>query len=116
MARTSRQRACSHSQFRRNAMSVSINTDPFFNEATHTQGNMPHLLQYLFDKYVGHLQRLIAERSETHKNEDVISIEEVIKKIPAVNFVKFASNFLKEHRVVENFFCDSNHGLRLSNN
>lgn len=97
-----------------NGQVVGINNSPMFDEIAHTQGGCPHLMQYLWDKYVQYLQKKIEERRASKR--PVVEIGEAIKKAPALGFVDWASKYLKENRVVQNFFVDENHGLVLSNN
>ncbi len=94
--------------------SVDINNDSaLFDEIKHTQAGMPHLLQYLWNRYVLHLQEEISKRQEA--KQPTVTIQEALKRAPAISFVTWASDFLKETRVVENFFVDANHGIRLAN-
>lgn len=95
-------------------MVVEVNHSPMFDEIAHTQAGMPHLLQYVWDKYVAFLREEIEKRRGS--GQKTIPIMEAIQKAPAVSFLRWGSDFLKEHRVVENFFVDMNHGIRLSNN
>ena len=92
---------------------VGINDGGLFDELAHTQGGMAHLLQHLWDAYVSYLREQLEERQK--QGQAVVSLAEAKKKAPATHFAKWASDYLKENRVVENFFIDANHGVRLSN-
>ena len=93
---------------------VQVNEGGLFDEISHTQGGMAHLMQHLWDAYVGFLRERLEERKKAGKA--TVSLEEAKKKAPAIHFAKWASDYLKENRVVENFFIDENHGVRLANN
>ena len=45
-----------------------------------------------------------------------VDIGEALPKIPATVFAKWAAEYLRTNRVVQNFFVDENHGMLLSNN
>jgi hypothetical protein len=93
-------------------MVVEMNSG--FDEIAHTQAGMPHLVQLLWDRYLEHLAKEIETRKE--KGLGAVPLPEAIRRAPATHFVEFAANYLKRNRVVENFFVDENHGLRLSDN
>jgi hypothetical protein len=86
-----------------------------FDDVNHTQGGMPHLLQYLWDAYCAYLDGLI-EKRRARGARTVKGLEEAKRAAPATHFVEWAAAHLKENRVVENFFIDANHGVRLANN
>ncbi len=85
-----------------------------FDEISHTQGGMNHLMQYLWDAYVRHLETELEARVAADK--PAATLQQAKKNAPASHFAKWAADHLRENRVVENFFIDANHGVRLSNN
>lgn len=85
-----------------------------FDSTMHTQGGLPHLMQYLWDAYVVHLQKQLEKLTESGKT--AVTIDEAKKRAPATHFAVWATEHLKEVRVTESFFVDANHGLRLGNN
>jgi hypothetical protein len=97
-----------------NGAGFGVNDKNLFDEVAHTQGGMPHILQYLWDAYVRYLQAEISKRRES--NKPTVTVEQAVTRAPAIKFVEWAANYLQEHRVVENFYVDANHGIRLSNN
>lgn len=82
----------------------------------HVQGGAPHLLEYLRDKYVEVLNERISLLHQQGKKTSFSSGDAVVRSGVFRDFYAFACEFLAEHRVVENFFVDANHGLVLSNN
>lgn len=94
--------------------SIAISAGNHFDDVIHTQGGTPHLVQYLWDRYVSHLETQIKERAA--RGEPVVSLAEAKKKAPATHFATWAADYLRQNRVVEHFFIDENHGIRLSNN
>jgi hypothetical protein len=93
---------------------VGINEGGLFDEIAHTQGGMPHLMQYLWDEYCKYLEDMIEERRKEGKK--ILPLKDAKMKAPATHFAQWATDHLKEFRVVENFYIDANHGIRLSNN
>lgn len=85
-----------------------------FDSASHTQGGLPHLMQYLWDAYSLHLKEQLEERQAAGK--PTVTMEEAKRRAPAINFAQWCTEHLKENRVAESFFIDANHGVRLSNN
>lgn len=88
--------------------------DALFDSTQHTTSGAPHVSQFLWDRYKDHLAERIEERIA--KGLATITLEEAIKKAPAVAFIKFCAGYLAEHRVVQSFFVDMNHGIQLDNN
>ncbi len=93
---------------------VGITDSTLFDDIQHTQGGMPHLIQHLWDEYQKYLIEQLEERKKAKK--PTVSLEEAKKKAPATHFATWASDYLKEFRPVENFFIESNCGVRLTNN
>lgn len=85
-----------------------------FDSTAHTQGGLPHLVQHLWDAYGAHLEEKIKERAAT--GQATVDLATAKKRAPATDFATWASDYLKENRVVESFFVDANHGVRLANN
>jgi hypothetical protein len=79
-----------------------------------TQTGTPHLLQYLWDKYVEHLAEEIEKLRAEGKN--VLHVDAAKHAAPASGFVKWASQFLLENGVAETTVVESGVGLRLANN
>jgi hypothetical protein len=93
--------------------SFAVGSSDLFDATAHTQGGLPHLVQFLWDEYAKHLDRLLTERKEAGK--PVTDLQTAKTKAPAVHFAKWASDYLKENRIVESFFIDGNLGIRLTN-
>lgn len=77
-------------------------------------GGNPHLLQYLWDAYVRHLDEQIKARAVA--GQKVATLDEAKRRAPAAQFLVWAAGHLKDNRTVETFFVDGNAGLRLANN
>lgn len=92
----------------------SVNNEPLFNSIAHTQGGSPHLLQYLLDEYVKHLNGRIEER--TKRKEKSVDLSTAVKNTSMMAFLKWAKEYLTKVRPVTNFFVDENLGIRLNNN
>ncbi len=92
----------------------NVSRGDLFDSVAYTNGGLPHLMQYLWDQYCEYLQ----EESDLRKAEGrvVSDLAMAKKKAPATHFAKWAADFLKQNRVVESFFIDENHGIRLSDN
>lgn len=75
-----------------------------FDAKSHTQGNMPHLLQYLWDNYLAYLAKTNGDKK----------IDET--KIKAIDFMMWAITQLQTTRAIESFFIDGNVGIKLTNN
>lgn len=88
-----------------------MGTPELFDATVHTQGGLPHLMQYLWDRYVEHLTEELEKRTVLSA-----TIETAKRKAPATHFAQWATEFLKENRATESFFLDANMGLRLTNN
>lgn len=93
---------------------VGVNNSPLFDDVMHTQGGMPHLMQFLWDEYVNHLKAQIESRKAN--KQPTVEIDEAIKRAPASAFAKWAADYLRENRMMQHFFVDENHGILLSNN
>lgn len=93
--------------------SFPVGSSDLFDATAHTQGGLPHLIQFLWDEYAKHLDRLLKERAGAGK--PAVDLQTAKTKAPAVNFAKWASDYLKENRIVESFFIDGNLGVRLTN-
>lgn len=93
---------------------VGVNNSPLFDDLTHTQGGMPHLMQFLWDEYTAFLKSEIEIRRQAGKA--TVDIAEALQKVPATVFAKWAADYLRDNRMVQNFFVDENHGIMLSNN
>lgn len=93
---------------------VTVTDGGLFNELQHTQGGMEHLVQHLWDEYCKYLDEQLEERREAGK--PAVPLAQAKRTAPATHFARWASDYLKENRVVENFFIDANHGVRLANN
>lgn len=95
-------------------------SDPLFDPVAHTQAGLPHLIGYLREKYIAHLDARIARLKDNQrsgsKSFQLTEGATAILAAPATDFIEFAIGFLSEHRVVENFFVDANHGIVLANN
>lgn len=91
-----------------------VNEGGLFDEVMHTQGGLPHLVQHLWDAYTEHLKERLEEKKK--RGEAVVTLVQAKLKAPAADFAQFCAAYLMEHRPVENFFIDSNNGVRLSNN
>lgn len=89
-----------------------MNNDPL---GLHAANQSPHLMQYLWDKYLEYLDEEIAKRAANNHGITTTDLETAKKRAPATHFVTWASEFLQQNRVVENFFTEGNNGLRLSN-
>lgn len=79
-----------------------------------SQGGLPHLIEHLWSEFTKAL-------AETRTKEEAAGVKvppiiEITQRATATSFVKWASEYLKVFRPVENFYVDANHGLRLSNN
>lgn len=88
--------------------------DPLADPITQSQGGVPHLLEYLWARYREFLKDELDGRAEAGKPAG--TLEEALRRAPATSFVRWASDFLRDNRVVEAFFIDDNHGLRLTDN
>lgn len=93
--------------------SFQVGSSDLFDATAHTQGGLPHLIQFLWDEYAKHLDRLLKERAEAGK--PAVDLHTAKTKAPATNFAKWASDYLKDNRIVESFFIDGNLGIRLTN-
>lgn len=85
-----------------------------FDSAAHTQGGLPHIMQYLWDAYCLHLKEELEKRQAAGKM--TVDLPTAKQKAPATDFARWATEHLAENRVAESFFIDANHGIRLSNN
>lgn len=85
-----------------------------FDSNTHTQGGLPHLIQFLWDAYCQYLDDEI--RSRIDRRISTVNLATAKAKAPATDFARFASDYLATNRVVDSFFIDENFGLRLTNN
>jgi len=85
-----------------------------FDSIRHTQGEHPHIMQYLWDAYLEYLE---SERQErTTRGQSSLPVAQAKLKAPAINFVLWAANHLRDIRAIESFFVDGNVGVRLNNN
>lgn len=85
-----------------------------FDAIRHTQGDHPHIMQYLWDAYLAYLEAEGQERAA--KGQTVLPIAQAKTKAPATHFVLWAANHLRDIRAIESFFVDGNVGVRLNNN
>lgn len=77
-------------------------------------GHIPNLFDMLWTAYTRHLKlKLDERRASGHK---VVSLEDALKNAPASHFLQFCTNYLTEHRPVQQFPADANLGFMLSNN
>lgn len=93
-----------------NAMPSS--PDPLFNPETHTQGGLPHLVEFLVAEY----RQLLRQANETRQaqGQALLDPEAVLKSAkPLLDFFKA---YLKTNRPVQVFALDANYGVILSNN
>lgn len=90
-----------------------VNEGGLFDSLAHTQGNMPHLMQFLWDNYVRDLAERIEKRREA--GQEAVGVEEASRRATARDFVRFCADYLAEHRCVQTFIIDANVGLVLSN-
>jgi len=93
---------------------IQVNQGGLFDEIQHTQGGHPHIMQYLWTKYCKYLQDQVQARQA--KGLPCLSLSEALRKAPALGFVTWAAEFLKDCRPVQAFFVDENQGLILENN
>lgn len=93
----------------------NVNPEGLFDDIQHTQAGLPHLVQFLWDKYVVHLKELAAKRKAEKKPTREVD-GDLLQKMPAIHFCAFAAKYLSENRHVQSFFVDENHGITLSNN
>lgn len=96
------------------AVSGDESNQLFDNHAYTTGGGLPHLLELLHGEYRRFLEYEIARRRQL--GQQTISLEEAMTTAPFSSFYNFCVKYLTQHRPVENFFVDMNHGLKLSNN
>lgn len=73
----------------------------------------PDVVTFLEDRYREHLAEVIANRQAA--GQPAANLDVALKRTSLAAFVRFARQYLNEHRVVENFFVDQNHGVRLDN-
>jgi len=92
---------------------VQVGSSDLFNSQAYTQAGVPHLMQYLWDKYCEHLQEEINRRIESRRA--TVDLATAKSRAPATNFATWASNYLENNRVVDSFFIDENLGIRLTN-
>jgi hypothetical protein len=88
----------------------STTSSDMFDSTMVTQGGLPHLMQYLWDKYTAYLQ------AELEKKDNKVPLDTAKKKAPAIHFAQWATDFLTETRPVETIFIDGNVGVKLTNN
>lgn len=88
-----------------------------FSDEEHTQGNQPHLMQYLRLEFVAALTRK-AEKDSPEVDPDKIAaaVAKAVARTTADQFIRWASAFMKVNRGVETTFIDANMGIRLTNN
>jgi hypothetical protein len=86
--------------------------DQLFDPIHHTHGAMPHLLQLLHQEY---MQHLLDRTQPGYSGEEYKPVAEGSSRASLPDFMDFATGYLATNRVVENFFLDMNHGIRLSN-
>lgn len=89
-------------------------SNSIFSVEAPTEGKQPHMIQFLWQEYLKELEAGIEKRQQA--GQLVLTLAEAARKAPATAFCAFCARYLQEHRVVENFFVDMNHGVRLSNN
>jgi hypothetical protein len=89
-----------------------MQSDMIFKQGSADDSTHPHLLQYLWDLYVKHLEEMLEEKQRQHVK--VVDIETAQKKAPARDFVQWASNYLDNNRAISGFFVDGNHGIKFS--
>ena len=73
---------------------------------------LPHLVQFLWDRYLEDIQSRLAQRKADGKS--VVDFAEAIRRAPASDFAHFAARYLSQQRAVQSFWLPDNVGLRLS--
>ncbi len=86
--------------------------DPLFNPETHTQGGLPHLVDFLVAEYRRTIQEANERRAAARK--DLLDPEAALRSArPLLDFFKA---YLRMHRPIQAFPIDTNYGIVLSNN
>jgi hypothetical protein len=92
---------------------VGVNETPMFDDMAYTQGGMPHLVQFLWDEYKAHLTEEIEKRKA--EGQPTKELADALPRVPAISFLQWAANYLKENRYSSHLFVDENHAVVLSN-
>lgn len=72
---------------------------------------LPHLLQYLWDRYLEHIQQRLSQRQAEGK--PTVEFAQAIRKAPASDFAYFAADYLRHHRPQQAFWSADNVGITL---
>ena len=80
-------------------------------EAAAPEPALPHLMQYLWDRYLEHIQQRLAQRRAEGK--PTIEFAQAIRKAPASDFAYFAADYLRRNRPQQAFWSADNVGITL---